>query len=177
MNQTKPDFGLGDWGSYLVRNWGSYLVRNLIHPFTIFATTAFILILIVYFIFNAFRISVYAGVQSLAGALLPLIIANFILIFNRDLITYFAKINNLIGFSSAMIWGFIVMVVIRFFGSMNVTPIPISELILSGSFSILVFSHAEGAQSKIFLCYYGMICGFLLYIIVFGFPPNVLRVG
>jgi len=169
MKQTKQDFGLGDWGSYLV--------RTLIHPFTIFATPVFILILIAYFIFKAFRISVYAGVQSFAGAVFPLIIVTFIYIFNRDLITYLGKINILISFSSAMIWGFIVMVVIRFFGSMNVAPIPISELILSGSFSILIFSYVEGAQSKILSYYYGMISGFLLYIIVFGFPPNVLRMG
>jgi hypothetical protein len=135
----QQNFGMGDWGSYVV--------RTFIHPFTIVATPVFVLILTAYFIINAFRISIYDGVRSFAAALFPLIIMTFIYIFNKDLIKYLEKVNILISFSSALIWGFIVMVVIRFSGSMNGAPIPISELVLSGSFAILIFSYVETAQS------------------------------
>ena len=161
-HKMKSDFGLS--------NWGSYIVNKLIHPFTVSATPVFVLILTIYFIVHAFRISIYSGVRSFAGVLFPLIIMTFIYIFNRELLTHLGKLNVPVSFIGSLIWGIIVMVVIRFFGPMYSASIPISELILSGSFSILIFSYVQGAQSKLLSYYYGMISGFLLYIIFFGFP-------
>ncbi|MFB0516000.1 MAG: hypothetical protein ACETWG_05280, partial [Candidatus Neomarinimicrobiota bacterium] len=74
----------------------------------------------------------------------------------------------------SVFWGIIVMVIIRLFGSLSPTPIPIVELVLSSSFAVLVFSYVEITQTKILSYYYGMVSGFLIYIIVSGFPPNIL---
>ncbi len=60
------------------------------------------------------------------------------------------------------------MALIRFLGR-----VPITEVVLSGIFSALVFCYASIRESKVFTYYYGMILGFLIYIVVLGFP--VLR--
>jgi len=49
-------------------------------------------------------------------------------------------------------------------------PLPIIEFILSGCFSILVFSYVNVKENKMLCFYYGMISGFLFYIILYGFP-------
>ena len=53
----------------------------------------------------------------------------------------------------------------HFFGHL-----PITEDVLSGIFSALVFCYASIRESKVFAYSYGMILGFLIYIVVLGFP-------
>lgn len=57
------------------------------------------------------------------------------------------------------------MALIRFFGR-----VPITEVVLSGIFSALVFSYASIRGTKAFAYYYGITLGFLTYIVVLGFP-------
>jgi phosphoglycerol transferase MdoB-like AlkP superfamily enzyme len=131
-----------------LKNWGRVLIHKVIHPFTIFATPIFVLLLIFFLIIKAFVAGIFPGVRSFAGALLPLIMVTFIFIFQRDLLEKPGQIPTLISFSISLIVGIVVMVVIRSFAS---TPsIPITELILSGSFSILVFSYVSLEEKK---CY------------------------
>lgn len=152
-----------------LNNWGTWLIHKLVHPFTIFATPTFVLLLMVYLVTVAFTNGLYAGVRSFAGALLPLILVTFIFIFQRELLEKLGKIPTLVSFAGSLIIGVIVMAVIRSFADSR--SIPVTELVLSGSFSLLVFSYVSLEGNKMLSYYYGMISGFLFHIIFWGFPP------
>ena len=154
-----------------LNNWGTWLIHKVVHPFTVFATPVFVLLLMIYLVFYAFRGGFYPGVRSFAGVLLPLIMVTFIFIFQKELLEKLGKIHTLISFFISLIIGIVVMVVVRSFG--HSSTVPITELVLSGSFSILVFSYVSLQENKMLSYYYGMISGFLIYIIFWGFP--VLR--
>jgi phosphoglycerol transferase MdoB-like AlkP superfamily enzyme len=159
---------MGGNSSIELNNWGKLLIHKVVHPFTIFVTPLFVLVLTVYLIIYAFKTGISSGVRSFAGVLLPLIMVTFIFIFQRDLLQKLERIPTLISFSASFIVGIIVMVVIRLFAKN--TPVPITELVLSGSFSILVFSYVSLEGNKMLSYYYGMISGLLFYIIFWGFP-------
>jgi hypothetical protein len=153
-------------------NWGAFLISNVLHPLTIVATPLFLFILIAFFVVQAFLTSKQAGIRSLSAALLPCIVITFVYVFGRDLLSSFGYINTLFGFIAALIWGIVVMVIIRVFSSIANATFPLSELVLSGSFNILVFSYVYvgKTQTNILSLYYGLISGFLIYIIFFGLP-------
>lgn len=48
--------------------------------------------------------------------------------------------------------------------------IPVAELVLSGAFSLLVFSYVVLDVDRMMSYYFGMVFGFLTYILVLGFP-------
>ena len=156
-------------------NWGLYLLNKVLHPFTVFGTPMFILILVIYFVNCAFSNGVYSGVRSFAGALLPLVMVTYIFIFQKELLGKLGNINVFISFFASLIWGIIIMVIIQSFGS-PYSAIPINELVLSASFSILVFSYVSLPHNKVLSYYYGTVSGFLLYIIFWGFPIGGWRV-
>jgi hypothetical protein len=123
----------------------------------------------VYFLFSAFGEGIYPGVRSFAGVLLPLIVAAFMLIFQKPQLEKLGEPSVLRwGVFASVLTGFGAMALIRFMGRA-----PITEVVLSGVFSALVFCYASIRESEIFAYYYGMILGFLIYIVVLGFP--VLR--
>jgi hypothetical protein len=64
--------------------------------------------------------------------------------------------------------GVIVMVALRFFA--RTSEIPIAELMVSGCFSVLVFSAASTEEDIGLSYYYGAMSGILLYVIILGFP-------
>ncbi len=150
-------------------NWGLWLLQKVLHPFAISATPLFILGLIVYFLFSAFGKGIYPGVRSFAGVLLPLIVMTFMFLFHKAQLEKLGDTRVLQwGFFASVLTGFGALALIHFFGR-----VPITEVVLSGIFSALVFCYASIRESKVFTYYYGMILGFLIYIVVLGFP--VLR--
>ena len=152
-------------------NWSVWLIHGLVHPFTIFATPTFVFVLMIYFVLHDFGGGFAAGMRSTAGVLFPLIMATFVFIFQKELLQRLGRLPTLMSFLIALIIGLLVMVAIRLFARSDT--VPIAELVLSGSFSLLVFSYASLGGNKMLSYYYGMISGFLLYIIFVGFP--VLR--
>jgi len=158
--QNKPESNLN--------NWGMWLIHKLVHPFIIFATPSFLMGLMIYLLFIGFSTGIYPGVRSLSGILLPLITITFIYIFQKELIEKIGEVPTLVSFSISLAIGFGVMFVIRIF--IDSQAVPIIELVLSGSFSILVFSYVSLEGNKMLAYYYGMISGFLIYIILWGFP-------
>jgi len=151
-----------------LNNWGMLLIHKVVHPFTVFATPLFVLLLMIYLVSKAFMRGFYLGVRSFAGVLLPLIMVTFISIFQKELLEKLGKIHTLISFFISLIIGIVVMIVVQSFG--HYSTVPITELVLSGSFSILVFSYVSFRENKMLSYYYGMISGFLIYIIFWGVP-------
>lgn len=156
-------------------DWGSRLVNYFVHPFTIIATPVFLLLLTVFFVIQGFSTDVYVGIRSLAGALLPLILITFIHIFNQDLLIKLGNVNILISFSVSLVWGILIMAILHIFGSFfPLAAVPVKEVVLSGSFAILVYSYVQATANRALSYYYGMISGFLIYVIVFGIPASLL---
>jgi len=140
-------------------------------------------------VFHSFEKDIYVGIRSFAGVLLPIIIVTFIALFQKELLRCLGKIPTLVSFFISLFIGIIVMDVVHIFAGasqfaitsliIKLPPqdifdkfslIPIIELVLSGSLSILVFSYIRLKENRLLSYYYGMICGFLLHIIIVGFP-------
>jgi len=150
-------------------NWGLMLLRKVLHPLTVFGTPAFLLFLLVYFLIRAFVSGLPSGIRSVAGFLLPLIVSTFIFIYQKELLVRLGNLNVIIGFALSLIWGVVLMVMVRIFTDMA-SPVPVSELVLSSSFSVLVFGYVSLPENKVLAYYYGTVTGLLIYVIFFGFP-------
>lgn len=163
---ARTDLLLVHDGTLPPSNWGLWLLHKILHPFAISATPLFIFGLMVYFVVSASGEGIYPGVQSFAGVLLPLMVVTFIFIFHKERLEKLGETSVLQwGFFASVLIGFGVMALIRYVGRA-----PITEVVLSGIFSALVFCYASIRESKVFAYYYGIILGFLIYIVLFGFP-------
>ncbi len=141
---------------------------TIVHPFAVIAAPAFLLVLILYLVMAAFDRGFYPGVRSFAGVLFPLVMVAFVFVFQREFLATLARVPTFLSFLLALGVGAIAMVVIQLYARSS--NIPITELVLSASFSVLVFGHASQRGNKVLSYYYGMISGVLLYIIFVGFP-------
>ncbi len=171
MNDTEKDT---EEQRLILSNWGLQLLKKVLHPLTVFGTPSFLLILLIYFLARAFMQGLPYGIRSVAGFLLPLIFSTFIFIYQKELLAKLGDVNVVISFIISLGWGMIIMVIIRIFTAMS-SPVPVTELMLSASFSILVFSYVTLPQNKVLSYYYGIVCGLLIYMIFFGFPLQQIR--
>ncbi|NIO43419.1 MAG: hypothetical protein GTO41_26655 [Burkholderiales bacterium] len=129
-----------------------------------------------YFTVSAFAVSFSAGIRSLAGILLPIVIGGFLAVFNRRLFEKAAALPFSLAFGVALVFGIVVMLLIRNFGSLNFAPI--AELIVASVLTL--FLYAPGAMTgittnsirdDIWVAYYfGMVSGMLGYVVFMGFP-------
>lgn len=152
-----------------IKDWGDFLINKILHPFAIFMTPSILLALLIFNVAKSFNYSFRVGFSSLAGAILPLIIMTFLYVFQRDWILILERTKILVGFLVSFICGILIMIGVSFFLTIK-SGVPIIEIILSGSFSLLVFSYTIIKDSKVLSYYYGTMCGFLIYIIIWGLP-------
>jgi len=163
---AKTDLTLVHGGTSAASNWGLWLLRNVLHPFVIGATPLFVLGLIVYFVVSAFGEGIYPGIRGAAGVLLPLIVVTYMFVFQSDRLARLGEPGVLRwGFVGSLLVGFAAMEMVRAVGRA-----PVSEVVLSAMFSGLVFCYASVRDPKVFVYYYGMMLGFLIYIVFLGFP-------
>jgi hypothetical protein len=157
-------------------NWGTALLKYLVHPFTLTATPLFLFALLVFFVVREFQKNLDVGIRSLCGALLPLILITFIHEFRRDLLEQLGSKGILWSFIFSSIWGFGLMFTLKLLNFyLKIQYIPLSEVILSSSFSVLVFTYYDDEKNKAKAYYYGMLVGLLIYIIAVGFPIDILH--
>jgi len=150
-------------------NWGLVLLRKILHPLTVFGTPAFLLSLLIYFLVRAFLTGLPSGIRSVSGFLLPLIVSTFVFIYQKELLTKLGDLNVIIGFVISLAWGVGLMMIVEAFTN-RASPVPVSELVLSASFSVLVFGYVSLPQNKVLAYYYGTVSGLLIYVVFFGFP-------
>jgi hypothetical protein len=149
-------------------NWGAWVIQQVIHPLAIFLAPAILLVVMTYFVVIAFDAGFGAGIRSFAAVLLPLSLVAFLFIFQREWLMKLEAPSAVISFLAALAVGVLVMAAIRL--AARSPAVPITELVLSTSFALLVFSHAGLRGTKISAYSYGMLSGIMLYIIVLGFP-------
>jgi hypothetical protein len=147
-------------------NWGLWLIHGLLYPFAMVATPLFLLGLIVYFVFQAFSDSTGDGVRSFAAVLLPLMTLALLVAFRKEKLQKAEKLPSTWAFFLTLAVGIGVLALL----AITPTGIPLPELVLSGSFSVLIFSYVALSQDKAMFYYFGMVLGFLLYVVILGFP-------
>jgi len=152
-------------------NWGSFIIKNIIHPFTVIITPTFMLGLIIYMIVIAFGKGIPDGIRSFSGVILPMIVVTFIFLFQKDLLEWLGKIHVLLSYALSLIIGILVMWVVSCLGSSD--GVPVTEIVLSSSFSIIIFSYVFVQENKMLSYYYGIVSGFLIFFILFGFPELI----
>lgn len=129
-----------------------------------------------YFAVSAFEVSSAAGIRSLAGILLPIVIGGFLAVFNRRLFERAAALPFSLAFGVALVFGVVVMLLIRNFGSLKFAPI--AELIVASVLTLFIYAPgamtgitAETTRDDIWAAYYfGMVSGMLGYVVFVGFP-------
>ena len=129
-----------------------------------------------YFAVSAFGVSGSAGIRSMAGILLPFVIGGFLAIFNRRLFEKAAALPFSVAFAVALVFGVVVMLLIRNFGSLQFAPI--AEVLIASVLTL--FLYAPGAMTGItkdttrddvwMAYYFGMVSGMLGYVVFMGFP-------
>lgn len=135
---------------------------------TVYGTPILLVLMGSYLVHNAFGRGSYAGLRSFAAVLLPVVVGSFLYVFNRELLQRVGSVSTVIGFFTGFGLGVAVMFVLRVMGRGSAIPLP--ELLVSGCFSVLVFSSASTRGDKGLAYYYGVMCGLLLYVILLGFP-------
>ena len=141
---------------------------EFVRAITIYGTLLFLATVGAYLVMQSFRGGFYPGVRSFAGALLPIIIGSFVCLARKQSLQMVATLHTGVSFAIGVIAGLVVMGVLQFFAHQSA--IPLAELVVSGCFSVLVFSSGAAPGDKPLFMYYGVISGLLLYIILFGFP-------
>lgn len=163
---TLPSTG-GEFGRQAPQtDWGSRLIQNVLYPLALVGAPVFLAGFLVYLVVQAFGDSIDDGIRSFASVLLPLMGVTFLLTFRREEASEQAeRVPLWLAFVATFVIGMIAVQLL----SISTTA-PIAEIVLSASFSILVFSYMSLERQKMFAYYFGMVIGFLSFIVIFGFP-------
>lgn len=129
-----------------------------------------------YFLVSAFEVSVSSGIRSLAGILLPIVIGGFLAVFNRRLFEKAAALPFSVAFASALVFGVVVMLLIRSFESLSFAPI--AEFIVASVLTLFLYAPgamtgitADVTRDDVWAAYYfGLVSGMLGYVVFMGFP-------
>jgi hypothetical protein len=135
---------------------------------TLYGTPALLGLICFYLVFAAFGRGASSGLRSLASVLLPVVIGSCLYVFKRPALERLASVSTAIGFVGGLGMGLVVMAALRLSGQSVVVPLP--ELLVSGCFSVLVFSSASGSEDRGLAAYYGVMSGLLVYLVILGVP-------
>ena len=116
----------------------------------------------------AMNLGAMQAVRSLAALLLPMTLASFVYLFNRDPLRRLSEVGAGIGFMVSVLLGIGVMLALRYF--MPDGKLPLAELITSGVFSLLAFLPRAPSEQGGVSYYYGVLTGMLVYVVLCGFP-------
>ena len=147
--------------------WGEGLIHRILYPFASFAAPAFLLVLLVFFIWRAFTVDLPSGLRSFAAALLPLMIVTYMTTARRsDLSRRTAQVPSWLTFVVMLGVGAALMPIVSISGS-----VPVAELVLSGCFSVLVGGYVLiEDRDKTMSYYFGLILGVLGSVVLAGLP-------
>ncbi|MGE5190447.1 MAG: hypothetical protein ACM3NF_10360 [Gemmatimonadota bacterium] len=152
-----------------LKAFGFWLIQHVFHPFAVFATPVITIGLILLLLVRAFRLSVKEGIRSLSAVLLPLVVLTFAFMYEKRLFAEIGNVPTPVSFVAALAVGIAVMVVTRYLATLAYF-IPFAEILLSGALTLLVFSYLSLQKSGVLAYCYGMLSGFLVFVILLGVP-------
>lgn len=154
-------------------SWATDIIEQLIHPATVIGVPSIIFGLLLFAIFNSSN-DFSQCVRSICAAILPFLLMTYLYKFQSFVLENLAKVDSWLSFLVSLIWGFALMFLIRILHE-NAEKLPVLELILSFTLSLLLFSYASTPNSEILSYYYGIVSGFVCYVAFLGLPIKSLR--
>ncbi len=151
------------------------LVRSIVHYFTIVVALGALVGLLAFLVRGAFERGVYEGVRSLASSLLPFIAVTFIYVFYRRGLSWLSAVYVPLSFGISLVWGLAIMLILDQPGVPYAsTRVPAMEGFVSTTVALLVYVNVDTSQQRASSYYYGMVIGFLAYVVLFGIPASVV---
>jgi hypothetical protein len=121
---------------------------------------------------KAFMVSPIFGFRSLAAIVLPLLLIGYISFSNRS--THQPKgsneVFNFFIYLGSASWLLTVMILVRYIIYYSNRSLPIGELILALTLGMFAYVSERMPLRALFACAYGLVSGFLIFVLVFGVP-------
>lgn len=143
-------------------------IYETVNAVAVWGTLTFLACVCLYLIGRAADRGMYPAVRSIAAVVLPSVLASAVYVFNRRVYERLGEVSAAPAFGAALLFGSIVMAILRVVPSDVALPVP--ELVASASFSILAFTSRTLPERRELAYYYGVFSGMLVYVILFGFP-------
>lgn len=137
----------------------------------VYGTLAILILIALYLVLAAFGRGFAGGVRSLAGVLLPVVVASFLYVFRRTVLQRLAAVPTFTGLGAGLVLGVLTMVALQYLG--RGVSVPLAELVVSACLSVLVFSAAADPADRGLAWYYGVLCGLLVYLVIWGVPGSL----
>lgn len=135
---------------------------------TVYGTPVLLAFLALLLVVRAFEEGYYAGIRSASATLLPIVVGSFLYAYRREVLQRLARLATWIGVLMGAGMGVLVMTSVQ--GLVSKFTVPLPELVLAGSFTVLVFSSAATPEDRGLPLYYGTLLGILSYVVLFGVP-------
>jgi hypothetical protein len=143
--------------------------QPLVHILSITAIALAVLMLVVSLaglLVQAFAGGGEAGIRSLAAVILPPIFITYTALFT----SLFRPPSQVPEFNIYFIFTVWTTIVFIFVGFYHDQRFPLAEFALSITISVLIFVYKNSPLKAFLACCYGTISGFLIYLLLFGFP-------
>lgn len=131
---------------------------------------AAVLGLLVSAIIQSFAVGLDVGFRSLAAAALPPIILTYSSFFSRSVKPPSDSVLEVNLFAIALLWILILLTLINFITFRFNHTIPLGEFLISLTLSALFYLTKRLSSRSLLSCSYGILSGFLMYLLVFGLP-------
>jgi hypothetical protein len=122
---------------------------------------------------KAFMVNPVSGLRSIAAVILPLLIIGYIT-FSSDKSKHLPRSPgegmNFLIYSASAGWLVLVMVMTRYVIYYSSRGLPIGEFVLAITLGLFGYFSERFAFKPLFACAYGLISGFLIFVLVFGVP-------
>lgn len=144
--------------------------RPLIYAFNrivIVTSLAILGSLLLNLMFQAFVLDIEAGLRSFAAVALPPLIISYVAFFNQAVRPQ-SSLPDVGFFVVFAAWMLILMVVQDIVHNYLHNAVPLGEFVLSLTLSILAFIARYIPFRSLLSCSYGILSGFLMYILIFG---------
>lgn len=117
----------------------------------------------------SFTVGLETGFRSVAAAILPPIILTYTNFFSRLFKSYDGPVEiNL--FVVGILWIIALLLFVNLVALQLGHSLPLSELAISLSLSGLFYSSRQISRRSLLSCSYGILAGFLIYLLIFGLP-------
>jgi hypothetical protein len=122
-------------------------------------------------VFQAFAVSVEVGFKSFAAAALPPIIITYSSFFSRS-VKPPERMLEVNLFAIALLWILGLLILVNFVTLQFNHTIPLGEFMISLTLAALFYFTKRLSTRSLLSCSYGIISGFLLYLLIFGIPSR-----
>jgi uncharacterized membrane protein len=124
-------------------------------------------------IVSAFAVGPETGLRSLAAAALPPIVLTYSNFFSpRRSAQSSQRVLEVNLFAIALIWILLLLILVDFVTRQFNHTIPLGEFVISLTLSALISAMRIFSMRSLLSCSYGILSGFLLYLLIFGMPQR-----